>query len=336
MKEISLIIVIITCITTTCIRALAGENMISDVIMQNGKEYGFNHIFDGSGALEFSLNNSNLNGKWKCSIKTSNEEFLDIPIEVSSNICCFDPSKVNFKTWNEEAFRKYDALKKQDYFILKISYLADYDITEEREFIMQLLPKRLTISNVIFDYEYNWEDDYIAPNGYIHLDVESEGASRFDLYFTHWHLFTDERLFFGYLKQFNTKNRIHIQHDTDWGEYISFCAFNNYGYVRSDTICTTNYIYDEKILARIEELKRQAAVNDIEQDSKSSYAWDGDVLRFDSEVNNITVFTLDGRNICRLDYGQEIDLTHLLPGLYIVNYKETITGKSRTTKILKK
>lgn len=70
MKGIAVFIAILTCMTTTSIRAFGSENMISDVIMQNGKGYGFDHIFDGSGALEFSLNNPDLKGKWKCCLKT--------------------------------------------------------------------------------------------------------------------------------------------------------------------------------------------------------------------------------------------------------------------------
>ncbi len=336
MKGIAVFIAILTCMTTTCIRALAGENMISDVIMQNGKEYGFDHIFDGSGVLEFSLNNPDLNGKWKCCLKTGNLQYQEVPIEINGNRCSFDAHSMLSHTWEPDTYREFKESENRDLFILKISFGSDSGISEEREFSMGLIPCRPAIENMVFTCEYDWKYDSLYPNSLLSFDVISKDAKKFMMSWSNSNLFTDDNLFICYGREYISNDKVHIDYDADWGEYIYVSASNDFGYIHTDMISTTALITDEKNLARIEELKRQAAVNDIEQDGKSSYAWDGDVLRFDSEVNNITVFTLDGRNICHFDYAQEIDLTHLLSGLYLVNYKESITGKTITIKLLKK
>lgn len=336
MKGTALIIVILTCITTTCIRTLAGENMISDVIMQNGKGYGFDHIFDGSGALEFSLNNPALNGKWKCYLKTDSFQYQEVPIEINGNRCSFDAHSMLSHTWEPDTYREFNESENRDLFILKISFGSDSGISEEREFSMGLIPCKAVIENMVFTCEYDWKYDSLYPNSLLSFDVISKDATKFMMSWSNSNLFTDDNLFICYCQEYISNDEVHIDYDADWGEYIYVSASNDFGYCHTDMFSTTALITDEKILARIEELKRQAAVNDIEQDGKSSYAWDGDVLRFDSEVDNITVFTLDGRNICHFDYGQEIDLTHLSQGLYLMNFKESRTEKSKTIKILKK
>lgn len=129
----------------------------------------------------------------------------------------------------------------------------DYAIMRNKS-IDTAKPKPI-ISNVKFIYDFNWQDDMIYPDGIFSFDVSCEGATLFLFDCTQSFLFSKENLFFSWCKYYEADNHVHISYDADWGEYIMISAYSkDFRWVHSDTICTTDYITDEAILYRINEL----------------------------------------------------------------------------------
>ena len=336
MRQLAVMITGILCILNNTIPVYSA-NLISDVVVQNNFQYGFDHSFGNEGPLKFSLINPQLSGKWACELKSKDGSYIGLPCDQNESTCLFDPMKVGFKVWQSKAFRKLNSDCTREDFILKVSYRSNNGEVDEREVVLSLLPDLPIINNVNYDvFDYDWEHNSIYPNGIFSFDVTSDGADSFWLYFTKSFLFSDDNLFFSFSERFIAEDEIKIEYDADWGEYICVDASNQFGYVRSDTIFTTDFIKDERILERIEELKRRADVRTVQADSSVFFTWNNSILKFEHEMTHIKVYANDGCIALACTSGKELDMSFLSSGIYIVTYFDGTTNKFNNLKILKR
>lgn len=126
----------------------------------------------------------------------------------------------------------------------------------------------------------------------------------------------------------------------NWGVWATVIAYNSYGTaISSDTVCSTDYITDPEILARIEEWRlQQAGVNEIDSPTNT--------ITFKLHHDHISVGiapSLIGKAIISDCYGHlttaifdndDIDITQLSPGIYILLIEAT-DGLNKTFKFIK-
>ncbi len=336
MNKILIIYILICCIPKlSSFYAIAG-NLISPTVSSNGVEYDIEDTFSDPIELRFSLIDRKMSGEWKmwAKLKNNSYELLYSTANKDGNFS-FIPDDVS---WPEAYCRKHIYDMNLDRFIspLKIEFIADNGVTDSFEIRIALIPQRPRISEVAFKYEYNWAWDDIYPNGWFSLKIESKGAAGYNMNYSRSHLHSpdDAHMLFEYEQSFDYTPTETIGYDADWGEYICFDAINKYGAVRSDTICTTSYITDKKILDRIEELKKQSKIK-YSILSDSDYSYHGNILSFNKPMKDISVYTSNGILTKHSSEINEINLEELTSGIYIIKYIDNINN-TQTIKLYKK
>lgn len=212
----------------------------------------------------------------------------------------------------------------------KVQLFKDGVLLAENILKFNILPEIPQLGDVVFDYDYNWETDKIAPNGTLEISVETERTKRIELRWTNGRLFDCPDNGFKYYKDFEIDNSQKTHKITcskaEWGMYFMVTAINDYGTVDSqEIICTTDLISDPDIIARIEYLKENGlnGVDDAERHLPPSICIDGEylVIKGDEAVHDVKVFTPMGAlALSGSEYGR-IDIGRLHPGVYIVSYK---------------
>ena len=311
------------------------ENLISESVYQAGSYYDFNHIFSDASPLQFSLNDSNISGEWSCILKSNSDKTLDMPIDSQGEYCNFDPRSVPFQIWQENAFRTFNSFDNRDEFTLYVSFSSENGYSDTRSVRLALLPCRPSINNIQFEYMYDWEFDQIYPNGNFYFQVEANNAKSFFLHYSESFIPPSENVFFTFVKEFEEENRVNISYNADWGEYISVSARNEFGFVNSDTLYTTDYILDENVIDRINELLNLAN-HSVVLDDEISFNWDNEILRFNKMPQQLSVYSLDGRKLNLVFGNEEINLSNMKNGIYIISYYDDKTKQYITHKILKK
>lgn len=315
--------------------AIYSENLISDSVYQSGISYDFNHVFSEATPLHFSLIDSEVSGKWSCALMANNENMIDISVDALGGYCNFDPRTVPFSIWQEEAFRTFNSLDNRDEFTLYISFHSESGESDIRSVRLALLPYRPTLNNIQFEYSYDWEYDQIYPDGTFSFDVEAKNSKSFFLHLSHSFLSPSENVFFSFVQEFKEEEHTTISYDADWGEYVSVSAQNDFGFVSSDTLYTTDYILDENIINRINEILNSAGNPSILDDT-ISFSWDNEIVRFDRMPQHLNVYSLDGRKINVACVNEEINLSNMKAGVYIISYYNNKINRYITHKILKK
>ncbi len=119
----------------------------------------------------------------------------------------------------------------------------------------------------------------------------------------------------------------------DWGQFYTIAASNKYGGLHGDTICTTDYITDPKILSFLEMLHNQITVIDNISEENYRIVICNDAITLEGCTNmDITadIFSVNGILKSRSVSTKKIYLNHLVSGTYIVRIKinhEIITKK---------
>lgn len=311
------------------------ENLISESIYQGGLYYGFDHVFSEASPLRFSLNDHNLPGKWSCRLKTTSENMADIPVDINGGYCNFNPTAVPFYMWAEKAFRTFNSLDNRDEFTLYVSFRSESGEYDERSVRLGLLPCRPSLNNIQFKYQYDWTYDQIYPNGTFSFEVEANNSKTFFLHYSKSFLPPSKNIFFAFTKEFQEENHAVISYDADWGEYVTVSAGNEFGFVNSDTIYTTDYIQDENVIKRINEILGSASNIPVIENA-IPFSWDNEIIRFYTMPRHVCVYSIEGR-IVHISSGKgEIDLSNMKDGIYILSYYEERTNRYINYKILKK
>lgn len=112
----------------------------------------------------------------------------------------------------------------------------------------------------------------------------------------------------------------------DWGEYYTIMSCNEYGSILGDTICTTDFIDDENVLACLEWLRLHMST-----DIANNYA--DNALRVslnngwlyingyaDTDIATY-VYQLNGQLVHKSASGNKINLNHLPKGVYIIELR---------------
>lgn len=311
------------------------ENLISESVYQAGSYYDFKHIFSDASPLQFSLNDSNISGKWSCMLKSNSDETLDMPIDSHGEYCNFDPRSVPFQIWQENALRTFNSLDNRDEFTLYVSFSSENGESDTRSIRLALLPCRPSINNIQFEYMYDWEFDQIYPNGNFYFEVEADNAKSFFLHYSESFIPPSESVFFTFVKEFQEENCVNISYNADWGEYISVSAGNEFGFVNSDTLYTTDYILDENVINRINQILNLAS-HSVVLDDVISFSWDNGNLIFNTMPQHLSVYSIDGRQLNLVCGNEDINLYNMKDGIYIISYYDDRTKQYITHKILKK
>ena len=125
----------------------------------------------------------------------------------------------------------------------------------------------------------------------------------------------------------------------DWGQFYCINIFNKYGIVACDTLCTTNYIQDPAILSRLAELEKESsAISTISHDTRQirivfrnhCVGIEGDR----SLVQELSVYTFGGIQVKKQRGGEDMGLSDLAKGSYVVSCRTT-DNKVIITKIQK-
>lgn len=315
--------------------AIYSENLISDSIYQSGISYDFNHVFSEASPLHFSLIDSEVTGKWSCALMANNENMIDISVDALGGYCNFDPRSVPFSIWQDEAFRTFNSLDNRDEFTLYVSFRSESGKYDERSIQLALLPSRPSINNIQFEYCYDWEYDQIYPNGTLSFEIEANNSNSFFLHHSESFLPPSDNVFFPFVKEFKVGNNATLSYGADWGEYISVSAGNDFGFVHSDTLYTTDYIRDENVINRINEILNSVS-NIPAIDDVISFSWDNKIIRFETVPRHCSVYSLEGNKVNVACEKGEINLSNMKDGIYILSYYDDNTNRYNNHKILKK
>lgn len=302
---------------------LFGETLISRQIDQDGKLYDIDTYFTSPSNLTINLTNKEFIGEWAVEVLTNADDYMPItfnePLDWQCTINPFDAS-IKEIWWNFAQKMDNEAFNRS-FFQIRVSFTTEDGKKDEIYLNWGLLPTRPIISNVDFTYQYNWVHDEIYPNGNFSFDVYSEYAQKFHMYYSQSFLFEPTDLL-TVMISYDTDGFSRLSYDADWGEYVQVVAVNYFGYVAGDLICTTSYITDEDILKRIEELKENAGLEDISTDvTAPSCQWKNSILTFDTMVENIYVYDLNGRLQYTVREGDTVDLSTIPKGIYIIAYQ---------------
>lgn len=315
------------------------ENLISDYVIQGEGVYPSTHVFTDPAPLRFSLNDTSMQGEWSFSLLTNDDTYRDAaftPIE--SGICEFYPLEIPSRRWIWETKPIFNDSLDRDIFMLRVSFISEDGERDSRDIRLGLLPTRPVISEVSYTYRYNWEKDYIEPNACFSFKVKSEGADEIIIHESDPY-FYEPPAFYGLSEGFKGMDEVEINYDEDWGVYLYVSAGNHFGSVRSEVICSTDYITDPAILARIAEIKdMETGVGEVGSDKPDSYRWDGTVLTFPDIVSSVNVVDMGGREILSASDVESLNLSSFANGIYMVVYKfeNQKDGVINRIKIMKK
>lgn len=302
---------------------LYGETFISRQIEQNGKLYDIDTYFTSPSNLAINLTNKEFIGEWAVEVLTNTDDYTPITFNESfDRQCIINPFDASIKeVWWNSAKKIDNTALNRAFFQIRVSFTTENGKKDEIYLNWGLLPTRPIISNVDFTYQYNWEHDEIYPNGNFSFDVYSEYAQEFHMYYSQSFLFEPTELL-TVMISYDTDGFSRLGYDADWGEYVQVVAVNYFGYVAGDLICTTSYITDEDILKRIEELREEADVKNISSDATApSYQLKNSILTFDTMVENIYVYDLNGRLQYTAKGCNTVNLSTMPKGIYIIAYQ---------------
>lgn len=328
MNRISLIIYLIVAIAINGNNACLAQDLIAPQIMQNGQAFGYDHIFTSPDPIEFSLNNPDIKGEWKVEILYDDGYDVADFQATEEGRCIFSPNEASW-TWAE---RQFDQTLQRDIYEVRISFTSAKYIVEWKSVKFALLPSTPIISDVIFTFEYDWELDIIWPYGKFEFNIQSDDATGYGIRISDSFLFSEPK-FFPYNRGWfeNSKG----WYDADWGEYMCVYAKNRFGLSHySEVLCTTDYITDENVLNRINELRHLASIDDINvDDSIPDAVWNDNTISFNLPIDHVEIYDLSGRQIINAANIFSLDLSQLNRGMYLVTY--TRNNHISTLKILK-
>ena len=306
-------------ISTICIigiipGSIEAAELISRSVTQNGREF---HITEGSTTptpIKVKLLKPT-EGEWSIRILTRHGKYQAIDcIESFTGYCIIEPKNYS---WNE-AFREFDQTTGRDYFNFILSFRDIEGQEDNIGFKWGLLPSKPVLSDFDFNYQYDWADDMIYPNGYFSFAVESKDSDIYWLNLTDCFLF-DNPGYFTFSYTFDSTSHDRIGYEAEWGEFLDVAAQNKFGFVHSDTICTTDFITDKDILQRIQSIRDGNSVCTITDNSK--FVWDNGKLLFSNRMD-VNIYNVAGNQIRTEKNTDNIVMTDIQPGIYLVIFSD--------------
>lgn len=298
-----------------CALSMNASETISRLVEQNDTNISLNNPIMSDSPIKVFLNDNVTEGIWKLEILNKNGHYENADcLQSYSGHCLVIPCGQN---WSD-AYRYYDNEQNRDFFIFRLSFYCNDNKVDEVEFKWGLLPSRPVISDIHFEYEYDWEWDMIYPNGRFSFYVESIDADKYWVYGSPSFL-TEPPSFFTWCFYAIANKNTKIEYDADWGEYITLEAFNTYGCVLSDTICTTDYIYDKEILDRINDLSKVEEIDCNNGDVISTF--ENDEIHFDQTVE-ASVYDITGKIVIENPNADILYLSNLHKGVYFLIYRK--------------
>ena len=204
-------------------------------------------------------------------------------------------------------------------------------LMDSMELTFNLAPSKPIIANINFDYIFDWEADVICPDGILTADLISQRADDYLIRYSQQCLFEllDDNTGFPFplceIIEAGENDTTKFVYDwVDWGSYVAFDARNKYGSAISDTICSTDYITDPAVLARLEEIRLgRTGINEafirnfpLKFDIKENVlSLKGDVSSF----SEISIYDISGRMLIFVDNAQNVDISQLVNGFYILS-----------------
>lgn len=210
-----------------------------------------------------------------------------------------------------------------------------------------LLPSRLDIIEASFTYsEFDWEYDDFNLKAVLTIVGSAARGNSYSLWCGDSFCFSfPEHYFFRYgcipNVYENEAGKVSLEYNhADWGEFYIVSTHNKYGTVYGvDTLFTTDYISDPKILARLEELEKEYhAVSSIPNEYDIRIINKNDHIEINgnkSLVQGLFIYDSTGKLIKMQRGGENMDISKLSQGLYIVSCRTT-DNQILTTKIMKR
>lgn len=302
--------------------SVSSRDLISHTILQNNLNLGPSDIIEAPDPICVSLNRDVADGEkttWKVYILRDNDEYENVAqIRHDSVRFWIDPSKFSWR--NSKKFFKEEL--NRDLYRIKIEASAQ---EEQDSLILNwgLLPTRPIIKDVEFTYEYDWTDDWIYPNGLFSCMVEASYVDRYWIWLSESFLFeapvpVNYTSFYEFMPSLDKR----FEYDADWGEFLRICAYNSYGFVYAEPICTSWYIEDEDILKRLDEIK-ETGMNKVDNVSDESLIkLEGRDILFADCMDNVSIYNLTGALINSFKDLESVNLSELKSGVYLIVYQK--------------
>lgn len=308
-----LLTVFLTAFTNTAF----GAYLISTTLEQDGINKSIQEPLTGNVSVRVFLTDASIDGKWSIEILDKWEEYQPVAgIQPYEGYCVIDPEIIQTLKWYD-LMMEYDTSLNRDLFILRLSFSSDGGQYESITLKWGLVPTRPVINDVTFTYVYDWEWDDIWPNGSFVFTVDSQDAERLEYHVTQSFQFGPP-FFFTNCYAIDSPLPATIDYNADWGEFIQVSASNKYGWAHSDVICTTDYITDQDILNRIQEI---AGVNSIDGEQNDPLiSTDNSTLSFTEPVD-VSIHDLTGKLIQSVTHQETVSLTDLQTGIYLISYR---------------
>lgn len=328
--EIHPIFLLLLNMLSFCLPAYAAESAPFKIV-QNGRVCDSEYIFS-KGEITFIPVEDWRDVKWEVAVLSQNDTYIKVPFhETSEGACVFNPLDLKDVLTDMDALKIYDPELDRDLYELNVVF-TNNGKTSSIDIRLALLPCRPKIGNVIFKYEYNPEWDALIPNSDFSFDITSEGATTFIMYI----FYPKYEHYAPYCMAFYGQDKMRLNYEADWEEYISVSAGNEFGYVRSDTIFTTDYITDETILRRIEELRKPAGnISSVADKEDVTVSIDNNNISFSSAAEMVRILNISGRCIFERTSAEILDISGLAKGIYVMSYKGR-NSKIHNFKFIKK
>ena len=310
-----------------------GRNVISNTIEQDNRTFDFTETFTSPMPLKISIEDKICQGYWTISILTNSDIFeRALNIDINCVNCIIDPYKIDESIW-QDAKRHYDSNLNRDIFKFRIDFTEECGVTDSKIINWALLPSRPIISRETFSYTFNWEDNDIYPNGDFSFIVKANDASGFLVNISESFLF-EEPKFYPLCKRYDGSSITEVSYKADWGEYLQVEAYNIFGSVLGDAICTTDYITDPAILERISELK-SADIDILKISSSNSFiSWLNNEISFSEVADKVYLYNCNGQLIDSWRDIEHLNISEYPNGIYII--VGIYNSKYYKLKILKK
>ncbi len=318
--------------------------------LSDGRTVDASHIFLENDNGTFFTEPSGTKADWNLKIYTNSKQKPLIEVLTTNEPSDSFTINIDSINWSyidstNRVVRPYHFITENDssiYYRGIVSMGSKGIVKDKIEVTFNLAPSTPKILDVAFDYEYDWNDDMIFPNGNLYVTVQSQRAARYTALNTTTPFCFEFPKMHGFLQIQEipeiSDTGIAVFHSdyADWGEFYTFKTSNKFGTVWcNDTILTTDYITDPDILARIEELRNESGDlckthqdNEIHITTLQNYLV---IVGDRTAIDNVTIFDMTGRTVSTQNNGENLYINNLQKGCYIV----TCRTKQNKTYIFK-
>lgn len=297
-------------------------DIICRQLVQSGNTMDISEPVMSQEPIKISLANPSMQGTWIVENLNYYGEYETVMTSTNTGDALrIDPENIDWRRpYRDEISPRHRA------YVLRISFYTDDNSCDSVDIRWVLLPDKPEISIVSFIFEYNWEEDCIWPDGILGINVNSAKMESCCLWASEAFLFEPPKIFkCGFPYEVDSSDSTYLEYDAEWGEYIAIEAINKYGTIYGDKICTTDYIDDPDVLARIEEIRLEQSVGSVSSETTSpSFKFHDNAIHFMTTPKNTLIYDMSGR-IVYSGFGEtRIDMSDVPSGLYILSYHTEI------------